>query len=312
MVRNRRACTLQPALEVHPAVPLAVEFDPIEPINIRYIACLGTLQEDRAFGRHGKGHSSLQRHILARLTLWRPVEIVCLRESVLNPREVVWGENHDDSGGVLHARHHDVIGMRLRPSRQSHRFRPRHHVQAEEQQVPLEHLHGAHVPAVHDEDAENAATAEKLRKENAAEAEAEEERKATAAAKKAKEDERKAERLAAELAEKQANDAHMTSGAAGSVWEVIESGDLYFSYGASDQFTCGRWDCVMVQVVSLTGCPGGAYVEAAIENSDGAVVGWTNVRIGALEPEQVGADLLEDVRGIGSSFNVNEVKCRRN
>lgn len=156
---------------------------------------------------------------------------------------------------------------------------------------------------------QNAATAKKVREEKVAEAEAEEERKATAAAKKTREDERKAEKLAAELAEKQADDDHMTSGAAGSVWEVIESGDFYFSYGADDQFDCGRWDCVMVQVVSLTGCPGGAYVEASIENAGGAVVGWTNVRIGAIEPDQVGADLLEDTSGLGSSFNVSEVKC---
>ncbi len=103
----------------------------------------------------------------------------------------------------------------------------------------------------------------------------------------------------------------MTSGAAGSVWEVIDSGDVYFSYGGKDQYDCGRWACVMVQAVSTTGCPGGVYIEAAIENSNGAVVGWTNVRLGALAPDQVGADLLEDVRGLGTSFTVNEVNCRK-
>jgi len=103
-------------------------------------------------------------------------------------------------------------------------------------------------------------------------------------------------------------DTYMTT-ETGEAWQVITSGELYLRYGEPDEFTCGMWDCLMVVVYSRTGCPGGVYVEAAIER-DGVVVGWTNDVVGALSPDQTGTGFLDDIEGTGGTFRVNEVVCR--
>jgi len=94
----------------------------------------------------------------------------------------------------------------------------------------------------------------------------------------------------------------------GEGWEVITSGDLYFRFARDDEFTCGYWDCTGVFVLSMTGCPGGVYVEAAIENN-GVVVGRANAVIGSLQAAQGGAVILEDINSVGGSFRVNQVQC---
>lgn len=92
-------------------------------------------------------------------------------------------------------------------------------------------------------------------------------------------------------------------------WSVAESGNVYYRFLDDDEFSCGNYDCVGVAVAAIEGCPGGVYIEAAIE-SGGVVVGRTNEVLGALDPEQVGAALLEDVRDIGDTFKITEINCR--
>jgi hypothetical protein len=97
----------------------------------------------------------------------------------------------------------------------------------------------------------------------------------------------------------------------GQDWSVIESGSLYYRYLEYEEFSCDRYDCVGVAVYSYEGCPGGVYIEAAIESS-GIVVGRTNEVIGALLPEQVGATILEDYQDMGDSFRISDVNCYQN
>lgn len=138
-------------------------------------------------------------------------------------------------------------------------------------------------------------------------AEAEREAEAEAAERRAQLDAEAArERAELERTLREGLDESMRSSGEG--WEVVSSGDLYFRFARDDEFSCGYWDCVGVVVLSMSGCPGGVYVEAAIE-SNGVVVGQANAIIGSLQAEQVGAEVLEDLTNTGGTFRVATVQC---
>lgn len=104
-------------------------------------------------------------------------------------------------------------------------------------------------------------------------------------------------------------DERFTSGAVGEVFEVIQSGTLYFRYMGSDEFTCGYWNCVGVAVYTMDGCPGGVYLDASVLDSSGTVVGYANTQIGPLRADEQGAELLETTVDWSDSFRVETVNC---
>lgn len=104
-------------------------------------------------------------------------------------------------------------------------------------------------------------------------------------------------------------DEQFTSGEVGKVFDVIESGSLYFRYLDDDEFSCGYWGCTGVQVYSVDGCPGGVYVEASVLEN-GVVVGRANLWTGALRADETGGGLLETTyQGSNVSFRLEEVTC---
>lgn len=104
-------------------------------------------------------------------------------------------------------------------------------------------------------------------------------------------------------------DDFMTSGEAGSVWDVADPGEFYFQFMDSADFTCGHFNCIGVAVFTVSGCPSGAYVEASVLDDDGVVVDYTNLRIGALAPEETGAGLLETTTDWASTFRISKANC---
>lgn len=153
-----------------------------------------------------------------------------------------------------------------------------------------------------------AEAAEKKRAEEKKKEEQEEQARLEAISKQEEEKRRQRER---QQKERDAIDKQFTSGDVGAVFDVVESGSLYFRYLEPSEYSCGYWRCIGVAVVSMKGCSGGVYVEASLLDVNNNVIGYTNARMGALKAEEQGLELLETPNDMTDMFRIEEVNCRR-
>ena len=94
---------------------------------------------------------------------------------------------------------------------------------------------------------------------------------------------------------------------------VYQSGETYLRFltdEESAQNPCGRYDCVDVIIMSVSGCQGGFYVRADIL-SNGTPVGWTNEMTASSQEREQILVRLEDYRDIGDEIRVTEINCHR-
>ena len=85
---------------------------------------------------------------------------------------------------------------------------------------------------------------------------------------------------------------------------------LYFQYLPDSQFTCGRWKCTFLDVVSMapSGCPGGIYVAVSIDRGAGSI-GSTNEITAGLPTGKVARVKLEDTSNQGDGFQITKMNC---
>lgn len=94
---------------------------------------------------------------------------------------------------------------------------------------------------------------------------------------------------------------------------VYESGETYLRFLTDQeaaQNPCGRYDCVDVIILSVSGCPGGFYVRADIL-SNGTPVSWTNEMTASAQAHEQIFVRLEDYRDIGDEIRISEINCHR-
>jgi hypothetical protein len=85
---------------------------------------------------------------------------------------------------------------------------------------------------------------------------------------------------------------------------------LYFQYLSDSEFTCGRWNCTFLDVVSMApnGCPGGIYVAVSIDRGAGSI-GSTNEITAGLPTGKVARVKLEDTSNQGDGFQITKMNC---
>lgn len=85
---------------------------------------------------------------------------------------------------------------------------------------------------------------------------------------------------------------------------------MYFQYLSDSEFTCGRWKCTFLDVVSMApnGCPGGIYVAVSIDRGQGSI-GSTNEITAGLPTGKVARVKLEDTSNQGDGFQITKMNC---
>lgn len=85
---------------------------------------------------------------------------------------------------------------------------------------------------------------------------------------------------------------------------------MYFQYLSDSEFTCGRWKCTFLDVVSMApnGCPGGIYVAVSIDRGEGSI-GSTNEITAGLPTGKVARVKLEDTSNQGDGFQITKMNC---
>ncbi|WP_166871494.1 hypothetical protein [Salinibacterium sp. ZJ450] len=83
---------------------------------------------------------------------------------------------------------------------------------------------------------------------------------------------------------------------------------IYYQFADPADFSCGRWDCVYVSVITTSNCPGGVYVEAAVMRN-GVAIGMANHLAAGAAPFTTIAALLEDFSDAGDSFELSKINC---
>jgi hypothetical protein len=85
---------------------------------------------------------------------------------------------------------------------------------------------------------------------------------------------------------------------------------MYFQYLSNSEFTCGRWNCTFLDVVSMApnGCPGGIYVAVSIDRGAGSI-GSTNEITAGLPTGKVARVKLEDTSNQGDGFQITKMNC---
>lgn len=91
-------------------------------------------------------------------------------------------------------------------------------------------------------------------------------------------------------------------------YQVAEPGNLYVKFADSNEYTCGMYDCIGVNVHNARACPQMLYVEANIMSGQ-TVVGMTNKSFGAVAAFTDSAGVLEDYTGAGDGFRLSKVTC---
>ncbi|QYF88455.1 hypothetical protein [Arthrobacter sp. PAMC25284] len=91
------------------------------------------------------------------------------------------------------------------------------------------------------------------------------------------------------------------------------SGDIYYQYADTSEFTCGYFRCTMVHVTTLAenGCPGGLYVEATVDKGT-MNIGRTNDVTAALPRAKDAIVKLTDTTGQADAISLTDVRCLRN
>ncbi len=85
---------------------------------------------------------------------------------------------------------------------------------------------------------------------------------------------------------------------------------MYFQYLDHSKFTCGTWNCAVLDVVSMApnGCLGGIYVAVSIDRGQGSI-GSTNEITAGLPAGKVARVKLEDTSNQGDGFQITKMNC---
>lgn len=94
------------------------------------------------------------------------------------------------------------------------------------------------------------------------------------------------------------------------VWHQF-SGDYYIRYADKSEYSCDYFGCKVVRVKTMapSGCPGGLYVEASVDDAGGASVGRATEITAALPQGKEAIVELIDTSGRGEKMVVTDLHC---